>query len=497
MTRLTALAAALGAVHVGRDVEVTGIAVDSREVRPGDLFVAFRGSTLQGLDFLPEARRRGAVALCAEQADDGLPTLLVSEPRAAVARLAAEIHGHPARALHLIGITGTLGKTSTALLVQSALEASGVGVGVIGSLGVRIRGRVRETGMTTPDAPTIHRALRAMADAGVRLAALEVTSHALALGRVEGLAFALGVFTNLVPDEHLEFHGTPDEYLRTKLRFLDLLGPAAPLVYNADDARVAEAVARDGIRRPRPLVPVSLRQAAGAAVILRGLRADAAGSAFALEILRPLPTIEGGEVGPQLVPLVLPVFGLQQVANAALAAASALVAGATPLGVTESVAEIAPIRRRMELVRQASPAMLDDTAGNPRTLRAVFESIRVIPHRGLRIAFGIRGARGAAINTRLACTLAELVRARADDSALQLVVTASEDSAGPRDRVTDEERDAVTAALRGAGIPFTYEPTLHDAIRRVLDHHRADDLILILGAQGMDRAAQIAGSLLP
>jgi UDP-N-acetylmuramoyl-L-alanyl-D-glutamate--2,6-diaminopimelate ligase len=377
------------------------------------------------------------------------------------------------------------------------LEASGVGVGVIGSLGVRIRGRVRETGMTTPDAPTIHRALRAMADAGVRLAALEVTSHALALGRVEGLAFALGVFTNLVPDEHLEFHGTPDDYLRTKLRFLDLLGPAAPLVYNADDGRVAEAVTRDAIRRPRPLVPVSLHGAAGAAVVLRGLRADATGSAFALEILRPLSTIDGGTVSPQLVPLVLPVFGLQQVANAALAATSALVAGATPLGVTESVAEIAPIRRRMELVRQASPAILDDTAGNPRTLRAVFDSIRVIPHRGLRIAFGIRGARGTAINSRLARTLAELIRARADEPSLQLVVTAAEDTAGPRDRVTDEEREVVTAALRDAGIPFTYEPALRDAIRRVLDHHRPDDLILILGAQGMDRAAQIASSLLP
>jgi UDP-N-acetylmuramoyl-L-alanyl-D-glutamate--2,6-diaminopimelate ligase len=459
--------------------------------------VAFRGASAQGLDFLPEARRRGAVALCAEQAGDGLPTLVVSDPRAAVARLAAEIYGHPARALRLIGITGTLGKTSTALLVQSALEASGVGVGVIGSLGVRIRGRVGETGMTTPDAPTIHRALRAMANGGVRLAALEVTSHALALGRVEGLAFALGVFTNLVPDEHLEFHGTPDEYVRTKLRFLDLLEPSAPLVYNADDARVAEAVTRDVLSRPRPLVPVSLHAAAGAAVVLRGIRADAAGSAFALEILRPLATIDGGEVSPQLVPLVLPVFGLQQVANAALAAASALVAGATPLGVTESVAEIAPIRRRMELVRQGSPAILDDTAGNPRTLRAVFESIRVIPHNGLRIAFGIRGARGKAINTRLARTLGELIEARGNGAPLRLVVTASEDTAGPRDRVTDEERHAVTTTLRDAGVPFTYEPALQDAIRRVLESHQPDDLILILGAQGMDQAAPIARTLLP
>ena len=490
--RLSRLAAAVRAELVGDDIEVSGLAVDSREVRSGDLFVAQRGATSDGLEFLDEARRRGALALCAEAARDGLPTLVLSDPRSAVPRLAATLYGHPARALRLIGITGTLGKTSTALLVQSALEASGLGVGVIGSLGVRIRGRVRETGMTTPDAPTIHRALRAMADAGVGLAALEVTSHALALGRVEGLEFGLGVFTNLVLDEHLDFHRTPEEYLRTKLRFLDHLEPGAPLVYNRDDARVTEAVERDAGRRARPLVGVSLAGEPGATVVLRGIRSDAAGSAFALEVLQALPRLEGGVVAPQLVPLVLPVFGFQQVANAALAAVTALIAGASPLGVTEAVAEVAPIHRRMELVRHAAPAILDDTSGNPRTLRAVFDSIRAIPHRGLRIAFGIRGARGAEINRRLAATLAELVRARTGATPVRIVVTASEEAAGPRDRVTGEERSAVEQVLRDGGVSYRFEPTLAAAVVAVLDGWAPDDLVLLLGAQGMDRASELA-----
>ena len=494
--RLSRLAAETGARLEGDDVEVSGVAVDSRQVRPGDLFVAQRGARTDGLEFVVEARRLGAVALCAESVQDGIPTLVVPDPRAAAPRLAAALYGYPARALRLVGITGTLGKTSTALLVQSALEASGHGVGVIGSLGVRLRGRVRDTGMTTPDAPTIHRALRAMADAGVAIAALEVTSHALALGRVEGLTFALGVFTNLVPDEHLEFHRTPEDYLRTKLRFLDHLEPAAPLIYNRDDGRVTAAVERDAARRPRPLIGVSLVGEPGASVVLRGIRSDAAGSAFALELLRPLPRLARGEIAPQLVPLVLPVFGFQQVANAALAAVTALVAGASPRGVTEAVAEVAPIRRRMELVRYAAPAILDDTSGNPRTLRAVFESIRAIPHQGLRIAFGIRGARGVEINRRLAAALAELVRARMADLPVAVVVTASEDAAGPRDRVTEAERTAVEGVLREAGIGYRYEPTLSAAVGAVLDGWKADDLILLLGAQGMDRAGELARAAL-
>ncbi|HYC33863.1 MAG TPA: Mur ligase family protein, partial [Gemmatimonadales bacterium] len=339
---------------------------------------------------------------------------------------------------------------------------------------------------------TIHRALRAMADAGVRLAAMEVTSHALALGRVDGLAYALGVFTNLVLDEHLDFHRTPEDYLRTKLRFLDRLEPSAPLIYNRDDERVTAAVERDAAGRPRPLVGVSLTGERGAAVVLGGIRSDAAGSAFALEILRPLVGLDGREVPAQTLPLVLPVFGFQQVANAALAATTALLAGASPLGVTEAVAEVPPIRRRMELVRHARPAILDDTSGNPRTLRAVFDSIRAIPHARLRIAFGIRGARGAEINRRLAGTLAALIRARKEAGSVQLVVTASEDTAGPRDRVAEEERHAVERVLSDAEVAYRYEPTLAAAVRTVLEDGDPDDLVLLLGAQGLDEAARLA-----
>jgi UDP-N-acetylmuramoyl-L-alanyl-D-glutamate--2,6-diaminopimelate ligase len=185
------------------------------------------------------------------------------------------------------------------------------------------------------------------------------------------------------------------------------------------------------------------------------------------------------------------------VANAALAAATALVAGAAPRGVTEAVAEVAPIRRRMELVRQAAPAILDDTSGNPRTLRAVFDSIRAIPHAGLRIALGIRGARGRTINGKLAAALGQLVRTRGEGQPVRLVITASEDTAGPRDRVTAEEREAVEAALREAGVTYRYEATLAGAVRWVLEGCAADDLVLLLGAQGMDRAAGMARGMLP
>lgn len=517
------LAEALGIHLDGVAPPVLGIAHDSRRVIPGDLFVALPGTRIDGADYLREAVARGAVAGCVARdalgrlGDVGIPLLPVSDPRAALARLASAFHDHPARCLTLVGVTGTLGKTSTALLVQAALAASGEdrSVGVIGSLGARVAGlaaaRVRAgalphlDGMTTPDPPALHRALRAMADAGVPLVAMEVTSHALAQRRVEELGFALGIFTNLVPDEHLEFHATPEDYLRTKARFLDHLRPGAPLVHNADDALVVRTVEQAAARTPRPLVGVSLGTSAAAlgaghvasdpAVCVESLRGDAGGSTFSLHVRRPLPRLEvagGGTVAPCIVPIALPVLGVQQVANAALAATAALVAGATSRGVTEALAEMSPMRRRMNVVRSDGPVVVDDTTGHPDTLRAVFASVAGIPHATLRVLFGVRGMRGPAINERLGRALGETVRAQAQRGAVELVVTSADEASDARNRVQAGERDAFLAGLAAVGVPCRHVRRLDDAVRAVLRGCGATDLVLLLGTQGMDGAATIA-----
>lgn len=496
MSLLSELAAAVDGRLEGADLGVSGIAVDSRHVRPGDLFVVQRGARADGAQFIADAVGRGAIAACATAQVPGLATIVVQDPRGAVPLLAASLYDHPARSVRLVGITGTLGKTSTALLIQAALTATGIPVGVIGSLGVRIHGRVADTGMTTPDAPAIHRALRRMLDAGVSTVALEVTSHGIALRRVAGLSLALGVVTNLVPDEHLDFHRTADHYLRTKARFLDMLAEGAPVVLNEDDERVRAMVDRAVGRRSRPVVGVTCAGRPAAAAAVTGLRSDAAGSAFALEIRSPLPRLDGGTVEPCMVPLVLPVFGVHQVANAALAAVAGLIAGASPVGVTEAVAEMAPIRRRMEIVRHADPVILDDTVGNPRSLAAVFDSIRAISYAALRVVFGIRGSRGADINRRLALELAARVRSERRNRRVHLVITASDDTAGPRDRVHREEREAVLEVLKEGSVEFAYESELGTAVRLALHQGEANDLVLLLGAQGMDHAAERACDLL-
>ncbi|MGH7518890.1 MAG: Mur ligase family protein [Gemmatimonadales bacterium] len=486
---LSDLSRAVGGTLNGNDVPVAGLAVDSRTVRPSDLFVALPGTRDDGARYIADAVGRGASAAMARAPVPGLPTLVVADPRHALAPLAAAFHGYPSRRLRLVGITGTLGKTSTSLLLEAALAAGGVSVGAIGSLGVRqglprTSAGTRTARLTTPDAPAIHSTLARFADAGVTTAVMEVTSHGILQERVAGLELALGVFTNLVPDEHLEYHPSAEHYVQTKLRFLDLLGPGAPLVVDLANARV---VARAGERR----IAVALDGSEGAPVRVRSVQHHLNGVSFILTITRELYGARAVAVAPGELPIALPLLGRHQLANAALAATAALLLGVSAEAIGTAFESPPPLRRRMEVVWGGRPLVIDDTVGNPRSLRAVFESVQRLSRGGLRVAFGIRGARGPAINRQLAATLAEQVTRLARATSVHLVVTASEDAAGAANRVRADERTAVLETLDQAGIPYVFEPTLERAVQRTLHGCRPEELVLLLGAQGMDAAAEL------
>ena len=479
--RLSVLAAAIGSQPVGGDPDITGIQFDSRRVRRGDLFVAIPGARADGARFTTEAVQRGAAAVCALAPADGLPSIIVPDPREALATLSATFFGHPSRELAVIGITGSLGKTSTALLIEQALSASGSTVGVIGSLGIRFAGAVIETGMTTPEAPAIQGALRDMARRGADSAVMEVTSHSLMLRRVGALELSIAAITNIVPDEHLEFHPTPEHYIATKTRIFELLVPGAPVVVNVDDP-----IARR-VTRPLGTRAIDVTMADSPAhVRIRDLRMRASGSTFTLDVGAVPPDARHRGLTPGALALRFPILGRQQVANAAIAATVALLAGGTPDGVATALANAEPMRRRMEVLRQADPFILDDTVGHPESIEAVFEAVRDMPRRSLHVVYAIRGMRGVAINERNADALAAEVLAAKG----KLTVTASEDAADARNIVSPEEREAVLSALRKAGVDFRFDPMLERAVRDVRQAAGEDDLLLLLGAQGMDRGRE-------
>ena len=232
--RLDGLIAAELAGEAG-GVEITGLAYDSRDVAPGDLFFCVSGFRRDGHEFAAEAVRAGAAALVVERPLDlGVPEALVESARAAMAPAAASFYGDPAHELRVLGVTGTNGKTTTAYLVRALLEATGVQCGLLGTVKSVVGAEERMVARTTPEAIDLQADLRAMLDGGDRACVMEVSSHALELGRVDAIAFAVAVFTNLTQD-HLDFHASMEDYFQAKRRLFVPVAPAVSAV-NVGDA---------------------------------------------------------------------------------------------------------------------------------------------------------------------------------------------------------------------------------------------------------------------
>src|SRR5262245_13382874 len=227
-------------VHaVAQAAGVSAIAYGSRRVVPGAAFVALRGLKADVATFATQAVSRGASLIIAETARPEsvtTPWLVVSDARLALALLADAFYGHPSMRLKVVGVTGTNGKTTTSYLLASIFDAAGMKAGLLGTVAYRLGGEEREASRTTPEAPDVQQLLDEMIRQGCVSAVMEVSSHALALKRVDGIRFAAGVFTNLTRD-HLDFHEDMENYFLAKRRLFEMLPEGAPGIINLDDPR--------------------------------------------------------------------------------------------------------------------------------------------------------------------------------------------------------------------------------------------------------------------
>ena len=218
-------------------VNINGITHDSRQVESGNVFVAVPGFKVDGADYIPEAISKGARAIVTEKIQimpDAVVGIFVPTARRALAELSSNFYDCPSEQLKIIGITGTNGKTTTSFILESILEAAGYRSGLLGTVEVKIAGLVMPTKLTTPEASDLQRIFRQMVEDGVTHVVMEVSSHALALERVQGVCFSGAVFTNLSHD-HLDFHHNMEEYFNTKKKLFEMLGKESFAAINTDD----------------------------------------------------------------------------------------------------------------------------------------------------------------------------------------------------------------------------------------------------------------------
>jgi len=368
------------------DPVVRGLAYDSRRVTPGDLFVALRGEAADGHDYVEEALGLGAVAVLVEElpASRGADTLAlrVLSTRSALAPLATAYYGRPSEELVLVGVTGTNGKTSTTFLVESILAAAGRRTGLIGTVEIRFAGHRERTLNTTPESLDLQRTLRAMRTEDVDCAVLEVSSHGVALGRIDGCRFAVGAFTNLTQD-HLDFHGTMDAYREAKLDFFRrFLGPTSTAVVNADDpaAPAFAAAARNVGAR---LVRVTRDAARDAEVTLEHAEVRLEGTRARLRLPRETVEVE------------LPLLGEFNLENLLVAVGATLALDVDPAAVARGVAACPQVPGRVERVpwEGPGPTVLVDYAHTPDAVEKLLRTLRPLARGHLVAVFGCGGDR--------------------------------------------------------------------------------------------------------
>jgi UDP-N-acetylmuramoyl-L-alanyl-D-glutamate--2,6-diaminopimelate ligase len=455
-------------------VEVTGLSLSSQRVHPGDLYAALPGTRAHGATYAGQAIAAGAVAVLTDEEGARVlgaaevPLLVLDNPRAVLGSLAARLYGQPATALTLMAVTGTQGKTTTTRLLEGALTTAGVVAAVIGTVGTRIAGQDVKTSLTTPEAPDLHALFAVMLEQGVQACAMEVSSHALVMGRVAGVVFDVAAFLNLGRD-HLDFHTDVEDYFGAKASLFTPERTRRGLT-NVDDAHGRRLL-------DEATVPMVTFSPSGRAADWRAEDVELAPEGSTFTVVTP--------TGERLAAGV-PLTGEFNVANALCAIALAGEAGLDPRLVAGGIARGGGVPGRLERVDAGQDFLaIVDYAHKPDAVEAALAALRPLTAGRLVLVIGAGGDR----DTGKRPVMGEIGARLAD----VLVVT--------DDNPRTEEPGAIRAALlagtdgvRGAEVLEVGDRRA--AIRRAVAMARSGDTVLIAG-KGHETGQEIQGTVHP
>ena len=451
------------------DTTVSGIAYDSRALTGGEVFVAIKGERCDGAEFADQARVRGAVAVVAESESPfgfGTPWAIVSDARAILAALAAAFSGDPSRELLVVGITGTNGKTTTTYLLEGVLDRAGMPCGRVSSVSYRISDEEHPATRTTPEAPDLQALLRQMVDSGRRACVLEVSSHALALNRVDHIRFGAVVFTNLTRD-HLDFHGDMTSYFHTKRRLFEMVEEPSPAVLNVDDphgrtlAGVVNRPVTYGIDTTADVVPerVSLSD--------KGIELDVRTTRGTLRLRSTL-------------------LGRGNAYNILAATATGVALDLPFRAIQQGIASVTRVPGRMQVVSSGldDVTVIVDFAHTDDALRSLLETSRVIARGRIITVFGCGGDRDATKRP-----LMGTVAGRLSDL---LIVT----SDNPRSEDPAQIAKEIELGLGGGDTPWQTILDRAEAIDRAIQEARPGDLVIIAG-KGHEQYQVVGSRVVP
>ncbi len=451
---------------ISGDPDITGVTHDSRLVKPGFVFVAIQGvplptrPPLDGHAFIQKATDLGAVAVVGTRALElPVPYIRVQNDRQALGDLAAAFWGHPARALKIVGVTGSKGKSTTATLIHHLLEHVGIKAARMSTVGIRYAGRdeVLPGHFTTPEAPQVQELLRKFVDAGCDTAVLEVSSHALALERVRGIEYNVGVWTNLEA-EHLDFHGTMDAYFREKRKLLERSSFG---ILNIEDSHYPQ------LEMPH-------------------WSYGDGGDWHAHDVRETARGLEFGVVSPiGAFAAFVPMIGGFNATNALAAMATAARLGLGLSEIRAGLSSFPGVPGRMQIVQAAPFRVINDFAHTENSVRAALETLRSTTPGRVILVVGAAGERGTERRTGIAKAAAQ----HAD-----LTVFTEEDHR--TESLSDILETMQTAFVESGGTAYRLEPDRREAIRWAVRNAKPGDTVLLAG-KGHERTMERGTDAIP
>lgn len=478
----------------GDNVTVTHLTHDSREVVPGTLFVCLKGANHDGHAFAPQAIAKGAVALMVN--DGGLekagveipadfPRIITGDTRCALPMLSCAFYDNPSHKLTMVGVTGTNGKTTTTLMIASILRAAGQKVGTIGTLGAEVDGEAIDSEHTTPEADQLQEILYQIHVKGAQAVVMEVSSHALAQSRTDGIAFNVGVFTNITQD-HLDFHGTMEDYFDAKAR----LFTEYPVLYPRPDKQPFSGIINVTAWEGRDLVTLARGEIVTFSTGITPAVLTASDVELSPTRVRFTLIYDSG-VKKWTQPIELPIGGAFQVGNALAAIGTALRLGIPKETIAQGLAQLPPVPGRFESVPTGDKdfSVVVDYAHTPDGLENLLRSARDLNPKRILVVFGCGGNRDRTKRPkmgRLAGTMAEVA-----------IVTSDNPRKEDPDAIIAEILTGMDAAQDSAiTAQIHVEPDRRKAIHLAITQAQSGDLVVIAG-KGHEDYQIVGETILP
>lgn len=466
------------------DEKVTAIVNDSRKAAPGAIFFAISGVEADGHRYVKMAEDKGALAAVTEHfvEDARLPQFVVKNSREALALAAAAFYGNPGKGMNITGITGSNGKSTCTLMMRQVFREAGIEPGVIGSVLYSSKGMEQGAVLTTPDATDLQKFLAEMRDEGVDHVVMEVSSIGRVQQRDAGLRYQVLVFTNLTTD-HLNFHGTMENYFQAKREFMLSADENACVIVNADDAYGQRLI--EDFRGKRRLITYGMD--AEADIWAENVNLKSTFPSF--DVVIGQSCMPGLKKEDRRVRLTINTPGKHSVSNALCTFAMGLAHNIAPEKIVAGITKFYGVERRFQCVFNGDYTVFDDRFSNPGNIEVVMNAImEIMDFDRCHIVYAPRGNRGVEVISE---NLLEIFKHKDLLSKAIFYNTYSTDVVGPHNEVKPEEKACLSEMMTKEGLTFSTYDTLLGAIQAALDAVQKGELIILAGSQGMDAGARV------